>query len=52
MKYSAAKEDISNPIFISACEIAATEIATAFKIPQQGNGIEKFLTVITNQFFF
>lgn len=42
LKYSAAKEDISNPDFISACEKAATEISTAFKIPQQGNGVEKF----------
>ncbi len=47
-KYSEAKEDISNPFFISACEIAATEIATAFNIPQQGDGIERLLTVITN----
>lgn len=51
LKYSAAKEDISNLEFISACENAATEIATAFKIPQQGSGVEKFLTVITSPIF-
>jgi DEAD/DEAH box helicase domain-containing protein len=51
LKYSEAKEDISNPNFISACEAAATQIATDFKIPIQGNGVEQFLTVITNPIF-
>lgn len=48
LKYSEVKEDISNPLFISACDKAATEIATAFNIPLQENGVKKFLTVITN----
>ncbi|MBU0488560.1 MAG: hypothetical protein KKD31_11490 [Bacteroidetes bacterium] len=51
LKYSEAKEDTSNPAFIFACENAAMEIATAFKIQQQGNGVEKLLTVITNPIF-
>ena len=46
--YSEVKENVSNPLFISICEKVATEIATIFDIPQQGNGIEKFLRVITD----
>jgi DEAD/DEAH box helicase domain-containing protein len=51
LKYSEAKGDISNPNFISACEAAATQIATKFEIPLQGHGVEHFLKVITNPIF-
>jgi len=47
-RFSNAKENISNSDFISACDEAATEIANAFSISIQGNGIEKLLGVITN----
>jgi DEAD/DEAH box helicase domain-containing protein len=47
LKYSEVEEDISNPIFIQACEKAAEEIATIFNIPLTGNGVEKFLNTLT-----
>ncbi len=48
VQFSLAKGNISNTTFIATCESAATQIATAFSITQQGNGIEKLLSVITN----
>ncbi|MDB5203577.1 MAG: box helicase [Ferruginibacter sp.] len=51
LKYSRAKGNISNLDFIAACENAATELANDFKIPQQGDGIEKLLILITNPIF-
>ena len=46
--YSQTGYDISNPDFISSCEKAASELADTFKITQDGKGVEKLLTVITN----
>lgn len=48
LKYSEVKFDFTDPIFVATCEKAAIEIATSFNIPIQGNGVEGFLTVITN----
>lgn len=47
-QFSFAKGDILNKTFIATCESAATQIVTAFNITQQGTGIEKLLSVITN----
>jgi ATP-dependent helicase YprA (DUF1998 family) len=50
-QYSLVKGDISNQTFISICEKAATQIAATFNLPLGGNGIEKLLSLITNQEF-
>lgn len=47
-QYLLAKGDISNITFITTCNTAATEIASIFNVPEQGDGIDKLLTVITN----
>lgn len=47
-KFSESMEDIFNPIFISACDTSANEIAAVFGIEAKGSGIEKFLNVISN----
>jgi len=47
-KFSEVRENISNTLFIAACDEAAIEIANAFRIPINGNGIEKLLNVISN----
>jgi DEAD/DEAH box helicase domain-containing protein len=47
-QFSLAKGNISNTSFIATCEIAATQIETAFNITQTETGIEKLLSVIAN----
>ncbi|MDD4994031.1 MAG: DEAD/DEAH box helicase [Paludibacter sp.] len=50
-KFSEAKENIADENFISTCESTATQLATAFNLSQDGNGIPKLLSVITNPNF-
>lgn len=50
-KFSNAKGDITDATFIATCEASATELATTFDLPQTGNGISKFLSLITNSSF-
>jgi ATP-dependent helicase YprA (DUF1998 family) len=47
-QFSIAKGNISNSAFIAACEATATQIATAFNITEQRNGVEKLLSVMIN----
>lgn len=47
-QFTLVKGNIANIAFIETCEIAATQIATTFNLDQQGNGIEKLLSVIIN----
>ncbi|THU41234.1 DEAD/DEAH box helicase [Niastella caeni] len=51
IQFSAAKGNMADVDFIAACEIAATELATAFGLTQTGNGISKLLTLITDPLF-
>jgi len=50
-KFSEVKGNIADEIFISTCESTATQLATTFNLSQDGNGISKLLSVITNQNF-
>lgn len=50
-KFSEVKGDITDISFISTCEAAAAELATAFNITTNENGISKLLSVITNPIF-
>lgn len=50
-KFSEVKGNIEATNFISTCENAATELATAFSITQTESGISKLLSVITNPNF-
>jgi DEAD/DEAH box helicase domain-containing protein len=50
-KFSEVKGNIADEIFISTCESTATQLATTFNLSQNGNGVSKLLSVITNQNF-
>lgn len=50
-KFSEVNGNITDDIFISTCEASATELATTFSLPQEGNGISKLLTLIINPSF-
>jgi Lhr-like helicase len=50
-KFSEVKGNITEVNFISTCEASATQLATAFNIPQDGNGISKLISVIINPSF-
>ncbi|WAC41069.1 DEAD/DEAH box helicase [Pedobacter sp. SL55] len=50
-KFSEIKGNIEDTNFVSTCEVAGTQLAADFNIPQTGNGISKLLSVITNPNF-
>ncbi|MDD4057948.1 MAG: DEAD/DEAH box helicase [Bacteroidales bacterium] len=50
-KFSEVKGNITAVNFISTCEASATQLATAFNLPQEGNGISKLISVIINPSF-
>ncbi|MEE1885337.1 DEAD/DEAH box helicase [Pedobacter flavus] len=50
-KFSEVKGNITDVNFISTCEASATQLATAFNLPQDGNGISKLISVIINPSF-
>lgn len=50
-KFSEVKGNIADGSFISTCEATATQLATTFNLSQDGNGISKLLSVITNPNF-
>jgi Lhr-like helicase len=50
-KFSEVKGDISNTSFIDVCDSSATKLATEFSLPQNGDGISKLLSAITNPEF-
>jgi len=50
-EFSKVKGNIANEHFISTCEVSATQLATAFNLSQDGNGISKLLSVIINPSF-
>jgi len=50
-KFSEVKGNISDVNFISTCEASATQLATAFNLSQDGNGISKLISVIINPSF-
>lgn len=50
-KFSEVKGNITDVNFISTCEASATKLATAFNLPQEGNGISKLISVIINPSF-
>lgn len=50
-KFSEVKGNIIDLNFISTCEVSATQIATAFNLSQDGNGISKLISVIINPSF-
>lgn len=50
-KFSEVKGNITDVNFISTCEASATQLATVFNLPQDGNGISKLISVIINPSF-
>lgn len=50
-KFSEVKGNITDVNFISTCEASATQLATAFNLSQDGNGISKLISVIINPSF-
>lgn len=50
-KFSEVKGNITDVNFISTCEASATQLATAFNLPHDGNGISKLISVIINPSF-
>lgn len=50
-KFSEVKESITDVNFILTCEESATQLATAFNLSQDGNGISKLISVIINPSF-
>lgn len=50
-KFSEVKGNISDENFILTCEAIATQLATAFNLSQDGNGISKLISVIINPSF-
>lgn len=50
-KFSEVKGNIADENFISTCEATATQLATTFNLSQDGDGISKLLSVITNPNF-
>ncbi|MVZ67363.1 DEAD/DEAH box helicase [Sphingobacterium sp. DK4209] len=50
-KFSEVEGNIADENFISTCEATATQLATTFNLSQDGNGISKLLSVITNPNF-
>lgn len=50
-KFSEVKGDITDVNFISTCEASATQLATAFNLSEDGNGISKLISVIINPSF-
>lgn len=50
-KFSEVKGNIADVNFISTCEASATQLATAFNLSQDGNGISKLISVIINPSF-
>lgn len=48
VQFSQSKGNISAPEFIFTCESAATEIANLFNLRNNGNGIEKLLSIFIN----
>ena len=50
-KFSEVKGNIADENFISTCETTAMQLATTFNLSQDGNGISKLLSVITNPNF-
>lgn len=50
-KFSEVKGNITDVNFISTCEASASQLATAFNLPQDGNGISKLISVIINPSF-
>lgn len=50
-KFSEVKGNITDINFISTCEASATQLATAFNLSQDGNGISKLISVIINPSF-
>lgn len=50
-KFSEVKGNITDVSFISTCEASATQLATAFNLRQEGNGISKLISVIINPSF-
>lgn len=50
-KFSEVKGNITDVNFISTCEESATQLATAFNLSQDGNGISKLISVIINPSF-
>jgi Lhr-like helicase len=49
--FSEVKGNIEDTNFISTCEESARQLATTFSLTQDGNGISKLLSVITNPSF-
>ena len=49
--FSEVKGNITDVNFISTCEASATQLATAFNLSQDGNGISKLISVIINPNF-
>ena len=49
--FSEVKGNITDVNFISTCEASATQLATAFNLSQDGNGISKLISVIINPSF-
>lgn len=50
-KFSEVKGNTTAVNFISTCKASATQLATAFNLPQEGNGISKLISVIINPSF-
>lgn len=50
-KFSEVKGNITDVNFILTCEASATQLATAFNLSQDGNGISKLISVIINPSF-
>lgn len=50
-KFSEVKGNITDVNFISTCEASATQLATAFNLSKDGNGISKLISVIINPSF-
>lgn len=50
-KFSEVKGNITDVNFISTCEASASQLATAFNLSQDGNGISKLISVIINPSF-
>lgn len=49
--FSEVKGNITDVNFISTCEESATQLATAFNLSQDGNGISKLISVIIDPSF-
>lgn len=50
-KFSEVKGNITDVNFISTCETSAIQLATAFNLSQDGNGISRLISVIINPSF-